>query len=258
MNIFQRIGAGFQRAGAATAKAFGQIFKRLQKPQTQSIKEAAQTPVRQSIIRKQAREIAEQEANERALWAIRNAMEHPDDATARIARDKAIMYLDKMRDLSGKGSLQDWNRQQAAERWIRDQYSSAEGQAEKKRNSLEQMNANLNINLTENTYETLKQLTESTSFKKTMEQAAQNYKLVYGAVADEVENGMDPRRIEQTLELFSRVGMDNFEAFSDIVNLDQENYTLFYESVETAIYDVNPDMIDVNQTFTDLLEEFGL
>ena len=258
MNPFKRIGAGiaagFQRAGAAVRKAAARIFpKRVQAPEPRT---APQEP--KSVIRERARKAAEQEAYERALWAIQNGMQNPDSEIAQRGKDKAIEYLNRSKELTGGGKRQDWNRQIAAEKWIRSDLSSAAGQEERFKKGLEQMNRNLNIHLTPETYDTLKNMTETEAFKKLNEQYSMFYKDIYGAVADEVDTGADPARIEQTLDLFSRVGIDDFEAFSDIVNLDPENYGLFYEKVNENIYDVNPDLVDLPKVFSGILEEFDL
>ena len=254
MNPFKRIGAGFQRAGAAIRKTIARLIPP-KEPDIGIINEPLEP---KSVAREKKRKAAEIEAYERAIWAIQYGMQNPDNETAQMGKDKAIEYLNRSKELSGKGKRQDWNRQIAAEKWIRSDLSSEAGQRKRFEKGLAQMNRNLNIHLTPETYDTLKNMTETEAFKKLREQYSMFYKDIYGAVADEVDTGTDPKRIEQTLDLFARVGIDDFEAFSDIVNLDPENYGLFYEKVNENIYDVNPDMVDLPEVFSGLLKEFDL
>lgn len=258
MNPFRRIGAGiaagFQRAQAAIRKTVARLIP----PKEPDIGIINEPEEPKSIAREKKRKAAELEAYERAIWAIQYGMQNPDNETAQMGKDKAIEYLNRSKELSGKGKRQDWNRQIAAEKWIRSDLSSEAGQKKRFDKALQQMNRNLNINLSPETYDTLKNMTKTEGFKKLNELYSMYYKEIYGAVADEVDSGSDPVRIEQTLELFSRVGLDDFEAFSDIINLDPENYGLFYERINESIYDVNPDEINVQTVFSDILEEFEI
>ena len=259
MNFLSRIRSGFRRAGAAIKQAVQSLIKPPAFPTSAlSGEDLIKQPEPKSMIRNRIMREKEREAYERALWMIKNGMENPDSAMAQKGKDDAILYLNKSKELSGKGSLQDWSRQQAAEKLLRNKYSTPEGQAQMFQDRLDQMNRNLNIKLTPDTYKTLKNITDTDSFQKLMELGKSYYKEVYGSVADEVDSGTDPKRIEQTLDLFTRVGMDDFEAFSDIVNLDPENYGLFYERAQESIYDVNPDQVDLGKVFSNLLEEFDL
>lgn len=240
MNPFKRIGAGiaagFQRAGAAIQRAVRQIIPRRPQATEPEIPTATK-----SAIREKARQRAEQEAYDRALWAIQNAMENPDDLTAQLAKDKAIEYLNRSKDLSKKGSLQDANRETIARRWIESELSSKEGQEERFNRQLETFNNNFNIKLTRDTYKTMKNIMDTPSFKKLLEQNRGMYELIFGTVGDQVEAGVDPKRIEQTLEVFSRFGMDSFETFKDITDLPTESYRDLMEDInlleESAFFD---------------------
>ena len=99
-------------------------------------------------LRQQARKNAEMEADQRALWAIQHAIENPDDLTAQQGRKKAIEYLNRAKELSGKGDLQDWNRQLIAERYIKSELSSEAGQAARKEAQLRQFNLNFGLDIT--------------------------------------------------------------------------------------------------------------
>lgn len=240
MNPFKRIGAGiaagFQRAGAAVRQAVRRILpKRTKAPE-------AETPTAtKSAIREKARQKAEQEAYDRALWAIQNAMQNPDDLTAQLAKDKAIEYLNRSKDLSKRGSLQDANRETIARRWIESELSSKEGQEARFNRQLDTFNNNFNIKLTRDTYKTMKAIMDTPSFKKLLEQNRGMYELIFGTVGDQVEAGVDPKRIEQTLEVFSRFGMDSFETFKDITDLPTESYRDLMEDInlleESAFFD---------------------
>lgn len=253
MNIFQRIGKGIRQAALRIQNIFIPTIVPEEEEAT-----PVRRPARSSAIRKKAMQEKEREAFQRALWMIQYAMENPENATAQRAKDKAITYMNKSKELTGKGNLQDWNRQVIAQKLINDKMSTKEGQEAIFKESLYQMNRNLNIKLTPDTYNTLKNITNTDSFKKMMELGKTYYKEIYGAVADQVDTGTDPARIEQTLDLFTRVGMDDFETFGDIVNMDPENYSLFYENVYEKIYDANPDLVDIPEVFNNILEEFDI
>ena len=82
---------------------------------------------------------------------------------------------------------------------------------------------------------------DTPSFKKLLEQNRGMYELIFGTVGDQVEAGVDPKRIEQTLEVFSRFGMDSFETFKDITDLPTESYRDLMEDInlleESAFFD---------------------
>ena len=268
MNPFKRIGAGiaagFQRAGAAIQRVASRFIK--PKPYTPShmtAEEILKAPEPKSTIRNKIARQKEAEAYERALWAIRHGMENPDSTMAQRGQEKAIMYLNKSKELQGKGKLQDWSRQEAAEKFIRDPYSSAEGQKKLFDERLQRMNANLNLHLTEETYVTLKRILESDSFQKLAERknAYGNSPILeelFGDIADAIEDNVDPERIEQTLEMFNLVGTSDFEAFSNIVRLGYEDYDLFREKVTSTFSKLNPDQVDFEKVFTNILKEFEL
>lgn len=264
MNIFQRIGSGFQRAGAA----IGRVARRFIKPKPftpshMTAEEILEEPQPKSVIRSKIARQKEAEAYERALWAIRNGMENPESTMAMRGQQKAIEYLNRSKELQGKGSRQDWSRQEAAEKFIRDPYSSAAGQKQMFDDRLQRMNANLNLHLTEESYETLKMIRDSESFQKIAErkQAYGNSPILeelYGNIADAVEEGIAPERIEQTLDMFNLVGSDDFEVFNSISRLSTEDFYLFREEVNSTFSDLNPAEIDFEKAFDNILEEFDL
>lgn len=251
MNIFQRIRSGFQQAAQRVRGAVRRIFA--PEPVTTG---PIELPTPGKIKLHNRMQQAEREATERAVWAIQNALENPDDWTAQHAKDKAIEYLSRSKELSGKGSLQDYNRLTKAQSWIESELSSEEGQTERFDRQLENFNNNFNINLTRDSYKTMKKLMDSPSFKKLMEQNKAHYELIFGTVGDQVEAGVDPVRIEQTLDIFSRYGMDSFENFKDITALNADDYTNLMEDMQLLDETQFFDEIDRKEAFEGVLGRY--
>ena len=182
---------------------------------------------RSKEIRHRAMMNAEQEATNRALDMIRYAMENPDDNTAQLAKNKAIEYLNRNKELQGKGDLQDWNRQQIAERWIQSDLSSVEGQAARKEKQLDQFNKNMGTTLNQDTWKTTESIINTPAFQKQLELLGGQYKLLYETVGDAVEKNVDPVRIEKTLDLYTAVGADDYELFSEIMSMDADYFKMF-------------------------------
>lgn len=252
MKIFQRIRSGFQRASERARGAFSRIFKPKAPEVSGIIQRAALTP---NVIREKKRKEVEWEAQERALNMIRYGMENPDDDMAQTGKDKAIEYLNRVKELSGQGKNKDFQRIKAAERWNESYLSSEEGQRKRFAEGLLQMNANLDINLTPERYKTLKDLAKTDAFKKLKEIYASYYKEIYGAVAEEVENRVDPVRIEQTLDLFRLVGMNDFEVFTDIVNMDTQDYGKFMEETK-YLYKIIPEGDNISDAFNEIVKSY--
>lgn len=190
-------------------------------------------------IRAKARQTAEKEADLRAIWAISNAINNPDDFTAQEGRRQAIEYLTRSQALKGKGSLQDFNRERIARRWIKSDLATEKGQEERKKKALDQFNANMNINLTEDTYDTMKSIMDSPAFQKALDRSGEFYKLLYGAVGDAIDQDADPQRIEQTLDMFVRGSLDDYELFTDIMDINGGDFNRMYMDItgysDTAI-----------------------
>lgn len=178
---------------------------------------------------------AEAEATKRALEVIQHAMENPDDATARQAKQKAIEYLNRNKELEGKGRLQDANRETIAQRWIESDLSSVEGQERRKARQLEQFNRNFGLNLSEATWDTMDKIMETPAFQKQKELLGFQYETLFEAVGDAVEKNIDPVRIEQLLELYTNVGADDYELFADLTELSDIAFTNFTEDVMAKI-----------------------
>lgn len=226
MNIFKRIGAGL-RAGVKS------IMEKIRP--ARSIVQKQEPAPEARALRQQARKNAEMEADQRALWAIQHAIKNPEDLTAQQGRKKAIEYLNRAKELSGKGDLQDWNRQLIAERYIKSELSSEAGQAARKEAQLKQFNLNFGLDITPDQWYTMDKLIASPAFQKQKELLSKQYKVVFEAVGDAVEEGVDPVRIEQTLDLYTQIGADDYELFSDIVKMDSADFNDFQQEAMAKI-----------------------
>lgn len=175
---------------------------------------------------KQARvESAEDQATRRALWAIENALLHPEDRTAQEGRRKAIEYLSRAENLKKKGKLQDWNREKMAERWITSDLATQAGQRERKDKKLEIFNQNFNIDLTQRQADTIAALMETDSYQ----QLAETYEGIYGeliqAMGEAIEDQTDPHQIERTLNLFLQNDIEpEFDTFRRVLDLPVDEF----------------------------------
>lgn len=200
---------------------------------------------------------AEAEATKRALEVIQYAMENPDDATARQGKQKAIEYLNRNKELEGKGRLQDANRETIAERWIASDLSSIEGQERRKARQLEQFNRNFGLNLTEDTWDTMDRIMETPAFQKQKELLGFQYELLFEAVGDAIEKNVDPVRIEQLLDLYTNIGADDYELFSEIVNLSTEDFTSLYEAATIKIGETsNMETYEANEALWGIVNNY--
>ena len=208
--------------------------------------------------RHQAMLSAEQEATQKALDVIQHALLHPEDATAQLGKNKAIEYLNRNKELTGKGSLQDWNRQMIAERWLKSDLSSVSGQADRKQKQLDQFNHNFGTDLTAMDWVTMDKLIASPAFQKQKELLGQQYQLVFEAVGDAVEQGKDPVRIEQTLELYTQIGADDYELFTNILDMDDADFTGFYEDAMIKIGEQQSGLeaYEVNQGLSNIFDKY--
>lgn len=208
-------------------------------------------------IRRKAMLSAEAEATQKALDVIAHAMQNPDDATAQLAKNKAIEYLNRNKELQGKGDLQDWNREQIAQRWIKSDLSSVTGQEQRKQKQLDQFNANFGLDLTAEEWQTMDKLIASPAFQKQKELLGQQYRIVFEAVGDAVEKGADPVRIEQSLNLYTTLGADDYELFSDITKMDAAGFTDFYEEAIAKIGESDRlEPYEINDALWSLAEKY--
>lgn len=229
MNIFQRLRANITAQAVQAAarvktalRSFSSLFDRKE-----------EIPKEEKVDLLARRQNAEIEAFKAAQWAIDNARRNPSDLIAQQAASKAQEYLSRSAALAGKGQLQDWNRLKMAERFTESGYASKKGQAAIASARLQTFNANFGFNLSAAQYNTMRGMIHSPAFQKVLEANRNFYMDIYGMVGDEVEAGTDPVRIEQSLDLFARGNVDNFEDFAEIVQLPEEDFhNLYTESVE--------------------------
>jgi hypothetical protein len=220
MSILSRFKATFQDVTAAVTG----FFKRFRQP-TPMLSEPQKHL--SASERQKIRLDLEEKARQRAIWAIDNYQQNPDSYVAKLARDQAQQYLNRSAALAGKGPLQDWNRQKMAERWIDSDYSTETGQTAMSERMLQTFNANFGMDLTPEVYEnTMKGIINSDTFQKALDINRNLYAVIFGMVGDEASAGTDARRIEQTLDLFNRSGVNTYEYFKDIAGL---NSNLFNE-----------------------------
>lgn len=229
MNIFQRLRETLTaQAVQASARvktalrSFSSMFDRKE-----------EIPKEEKVDLLARRQNAEIEAFKAAQWAIDNARRNPSDLIAQQAASKAQEYLSRSAALAGKGQLQDWNRLKMAERFTESGYASKKGQAAIASARLQTFNANFGFNLSASQYNTMRGMIHSPAFQKVLEANRNFYMDIYGMVGDQVEAGTDPVRIEQSLDLFAKGNVDNFEDFAEIVQLPEEDFhNLYTESVE--------------------------
>ena len=199
----------------------------------------------------------EQTATQRALHMIQYGMENPDDATAQLGKNKAIEYLNRNKELQGKGDLQDYNRQTIAQRWIESDLSSVEGQEERKAAQLNQFNENFGTNLSAEEFDTMARIMATPAFQKQKELLGKQYRVLYEAVADAINDSIDPTRIEKSLSLYTYLGADDYELFSDIVKMDVSAFTVFYEEALTKIGETDrQEPYEINDALWSLAEKY--
>lgn len=225
MGILKRIRTGAQQAVAKVKSLF-----------TRKPKQAAPPPPKTPRQKREADRIsAESEANKRAIWAIQNAMQNPQDKTAQEGRRKAVEYLSRQERLKKNGPLQDWNRTQMAERWNRSELSTQEGQQARKDRKLDIFNSNFNMDLSQEQADTVADLMETDSYQ----QLCETYRGIYGdiiqAMGEAIEEGTDPQRLQSSLQLFVDYGLEpDFDTFKQVLDLPSEDYYLMSGQMEEA------------------------
>lgn len=210
MNPFKRL-----RQAVASAAQRIRSFFRPQKPPQQT---AGQR-------RQQLMQDAEQKASQQALWAIQNAINNPQDKTAQEGRRKAVEYLNRAEQLKKRGKLQDWNRQQMAERWLQSDLASERGQQDRKEKKLEVFNQNFNIDLNEEQADMLADLMQSDTYQ----QLAETYEGIYGdiiqAMGEAIDVGTDPLKLERSMNLFINYQLQpDFNSFRQVLYLSEEEF----------------------------------
>lgn len=229
MNIFQRLRSTITAQAVQAAarvksavRSFSSLFDRKE-----------EIPKEEKVDLPARRQSAEIEAFKAAQWAIDHARQNPNDFIAQQAASKAQEYLSRSAALAGKGPLQDWNRLKMAERFTESGYASKKGQAAIADAKLKTFNTNFGFNISPSQYNTMRGLIHAPAFQKVLEANRNLYLEIYGKVGDQVEVGTDPVRIEQTLDLFAKGNVDNFEDFPEIVQLPAEDFNnLYSKSVE--------------------------
>lgn len=225
MGFFQRIG---QAIKSGVQRVFSGMVKREPKEEKLPIK-----PERD----------AEVEALRRAVEMLIEANQHAGDAAYEQARQEALVYINKSQQLAGKGPTQSGNRRMIAERYMKKELSTPAGVVARKNRQLEIFNANFGFSLSRTQAKTVGSLMASDSFKKLMELYKEKYDIIIGMVGDQVEQGIDPVRIEQALDLWQQVGIEpDFSDFSKVTELSVEEFTQLREDLliyneESVIYD---------------------
>jgi len=228
----------------ASFKQVGSKFKQIIAPHSSSPKAPTSLPRIQppkDTHRIRSRDMTEYTATERALWAIKNALENPDDPTAQLGRKKAIEYLSRSQNLKGKGRLQDKNRKSVAQRWIDSDLSSEQGQKSRKDKRLETFNSNFNIDLSPEQADLIGSIMESDSYQQLTETYEGIYGEVISAMGEAIEEGIDEINIEQTLNIFNQYNIrPDFDTFKGISSLPQAEFNKLqydlYEHTNTFNY----------------------
>lgn len=180
----------------------------------------------------QSHESAEARALRAATEMLITASQHPGDATYEYARREALVYIEKSQKLLEKGKTQSGNREFVAKKYLDREISSEKGVQARKARKLQTFNANFGFQLTESQADTVGQLMESTSFKKLMETFREKYDILIGMVGDQIEKGIDPVRVEQTLDLWQQVGIEpDFSDFARATELQTDEFNAMREDL---------------------------
>lgn len=225
MRFFQRIG---QAIKSGVQRVFSGMVKREPKEEKLPIEPARD---------------AEVEALRRAVEMLIEANKHAGDAAYEQARQEALVYINKSQQLAGKGPSQSGNRRTIAERYMKKELSTPAGVAARKNRQLEIFNGNFGFSLSAAQADTVGELMNSNSFKKLMELFREKYDIIIGMVGDQVEQGIDPVRIEQSLDLWQRLEIEpDFSDFAKVTELSTEDFMQLQEDLlsyneESVIYD---------------------
>ena len=184
------------------------------------------------------------EALQRAMNILIEAETHPDDATYQQARQDALVYINKSQKLANKGKTQTGNRSYIADRYLRHELSTPKGIADRKARKLAVFNSNFGFNLNEEEADVVGQIMKSSSFKKLMELYRSMYDIIIGMVGDQIEAGIDPVRVEQSLDLW--VQMDIEPEFNDFAALTELPSQIF-EKLQEEIVQYNNETLHADE-----------
>lgn len=214
MNLFKRI----RQAFTSSAQRIRSFFRPTKPQQEQPQQTAGQR--RQHLMQN-----AEQKASQQALWAIQNAINNPQDATAQEGRKKAVEYLSRSENLKKRGKLQDWNRQQIAERWLQSDLATEKGQQERKEKKLEVFNQNFNINLNAEQADMLADLMQSDTYQQLIETYEGIYRELIQAMGEAIEVGIDTIKMERSMNMFLNYQLQpDFNSFRQVLDLSEEEF----------------------------------
>lgn len=216
MNIFQRALNSLKRASERVL--------RIQQPKPAELPEyIPDISAGQKLT--ETMKASEKEALQKAMNILLEAEEHPDDASWNVAREKALIYINKSQRLVGGGQLQRKNRRRAADTYIENAYSTPEGVAAIKKKKLDTFNSNFGFDLSAEEADTIGKIMQDPSFKKLMEQFSAMYDVIIGMVGDEVSKNVDPDRIRGALDMWSYAGIEpDFENFANVTALNNEQF----------------------------------
>lgn len=183
--------------------------------------------------RAQMRANAEAEAMRRATNILMESLQHPDDVGWNEARRRAKEYIDRSTKLVGKGALQDKNRQRAAERYINDQLSTAEGVDERKQMRRDTFNKNMGTNFSGDQWYTVESILDSKSFKKIQELYVNvPPSEIIALVMKPLSEGATVDNVVRSVDIFSRENIPpEFDIFDKVVNMNDDQFLKFSEEV---------------------------
>lgn len=215
MGFFSRIGAGIKKAAAAV----GNIFR----PKAPTPPPAPPAPAASPEI--PAYISAEMDALRKATEILIQSEEHRADATWEEARNKALLYINKSQRLADKGKTQSGNRRTIAERYAGDLLSTPGGVEERKRSRLEVFNSNFGFDLSQEQAQTVGELMKSESFQKLMETYKERYDILIGMVGEQIEDGIDPVRIEMALNFWQENNLEpDFSDFAKVTEMPADAF----------------------------------
>lgn len=233
----------FQRIGQAIKSGVQRIFSGIPKREPKEEK-LPQYP-----------EGDEAAALRRAVEMLIESSQHAGDATYEQARREALVYINKTQQLADKGPTQSGNRRYIADRYLRSELSTSRGITQRKNRKLQTFNANFGFSLSETQADTVSSLMESPSFKKLMETYKERYDIIIGMVGDQIEQGIDPVRVEQALDLWQTVGIEpDFDVFAKVSELSTDDFRELRE--ELLIYNeenINDDEFERQEAIDGIL-----
>ena len=218
MGFFQRFKTGIKKAAAA----IGEIFR----PRPE------QVVIQQPQPQIPAYVSAESDALRKATEMLIQSEQHPDDATWNAARNKALLYINKSQKLAEKGPRQTGNRRGIAERYMEDQLATAAGVEQRKADKLQIFNSNFGFDLSQDQAQTVGKLMESPSFQKLMETYKERYDILIGMLGDQIEQGIDPVRVESAINFWQENNLEpDFADFAKVTELPAEDYNALLSDV---------------------------